>query len=116
MTSISKELLEAANIDGANAFQQFRYITLPLIKPSILVALLIRTIDGFRMFENIFAITQGGPGGATETLSFYIYNRGFDNFEMGTAAASSILFLIIVTIVAQTILKGFGARTLFIEG
>jgi len=113
--SIPRSMIEASKVDGTNSIQYFFYIMLPMIKPSILVALLIRTIDGFRVFDKIYAITKGGPGGATETLSYYIYIRGFNNFEMGVAAAASIFFLIIVTIVVQIILKVFGADKLFVS-
>lgn len=113
--SIPKSMIEASKVDGTNSVQYFFHIMLPMIKPSILVALLIRTIDGFRVFDKIYAITKGGPGGATETLSYYIYVRGFNNFEMGVAAAASIIFLIVVTIVVQIILKVFGADKLFVS-
>lgn len=115
LRSVPEALSEAAFIDGAGQWQQFRYITLPLIKPTILVVMLLRTIDGFRMFEKIFAITKGGPAGATETTSFLIYIQGFQLWEMGVAAASSILFLVIVTIVTQIILRGFRGNEIFFE-
>ena len=113
--SIPEALSESASIDGASKWQQFRYVTLPLIKPAILVAILIRTIDAFRMFEKIFAITRGGPGGATETLSYLIYLEGFDRFEMGVASSYSLLFLVIVIAVVQIIFQGSGAKKLFFE-
>lgn len=113
--SIPQSIIEASKVDGTNPIQYFFHIMLPMIKPSILVVLLIRTIDGFRVFDKIFAITKGGPGGATETLSYYIYVRGFNNFEMGVAAAASVFLLVLVTIVVQMILKVFGADKLFVS-
>ncbi len=76
----------------------------------ILVTLLIRTIDAFRLFDLVYVMTKGGPGTATETLSMYIYVQGFDKFEMGYASALAILMLVMVNIVAQ-----FFIRTIYVE-
>lgn len=87
---------EAAAIDGASRWQMLRYITLPLLRYPILVALLLRTIDAFRVYDLIFMMTRGGPINATDTLSWHIYNIGFRNFNMSYASALSWIMLIIV--------------------
>lgn len=103
--AIPQEPYEAAGIDGANAWQAFRYITLPLLKPTIMVALLIRMMDSFKAFDVIFATTRGGPGISTEILSLYTYRNGFKFFQMGYAAALSYVMLIFITIVSQFLVR-----------
>ncbi len=93
LQSISGELYEQAKTDGANIFKRFYYITLPVLKPVIIVALLFRTIDALRVFDVIFVITGGGPGGATNSLSVYAYKYFlFGDFGAGSAV-SVVLFL-----------------------
>jgi multiple sugar transport system permease protein len=93
LRSLAEEPFEAALIDGASPCQSFRYITLPLLKPTIMVALLIRTIFEFRAFDVIWILTQGGPAGATETLSLLNFRMGFRYFATGPAAALSWIML-----------------------
>lgn len=100
LQAIPQEPYEAAMIDGSSAWQTFRYITLPLLKPAILIALLLRTMDLLRIFDQIFILTQGGPGFATETISLYIYKTAFRFFDFGYAAAMSFVLLILVNIVS----------------
>jgi len=96
---------EAAAIDGASRGQMFRYITLPLLRYPILVALLLRTIDAFRVYDLIFMMTRGGPINATDTLSWHIYNIGFRNFNMSYASALSWVMLIIVSVVVSVFVR-----------
>jgi multiple sugar transport system permease protein len=96
---------EAASIDGASRRQMFRYITLPLLRYPILVALLLRTIDAFRVYDLIFMMTRGGPINATDTLSWHIYNIGFRNFNMSYASALSWVMLIVVSIVVSIFVR-----------
>ncbi len=103
--SLPQEVFEAAHVDGANASQIFRYITLPLLMPFMLVALLIRFIDSFKIFDTIFVMTRGGPANATETLSIYTYKVGLNFFNMGYAATLSYVILIIITLASQQFLK-----------
>jgi multiple sugar transport system permease protein len=93
LRSLAEEPFEAALIDGASPCQSFRYITLPLLKPTIMVALLIRTIFEFRAFDVIWILTQGGPAWATETLSLLNFRMGFRYFATGPAAALSWIML-----------------------
>src|SRR5262249_20492055 len=105
LQAIPQEPYEAAQIDGASAWQIFRDITLPLLKPTIALALLLRAMDLARIFDQIFILTQGGPGTATETVSLYIYRTAFRFFNFGYAAAMSFVVLALTTIFARTLLR-----------
>lgn len=97
LQTIPDALYEAASIDGANEWQQFWNVTLPQLRPIVLLAVVINTIHTFQVFPEIFAMTQGGPLGATTTVVWYLYETGFHRFDMGKAAAVGyILFLIIM--------------------
>jgi multiple sugar transport system permease protein len=103
--SLPVEPFEAAGIDGASRWQMFRFITLPLLRYPILVALLLRTIDAFRVYDLIFMMTRGGPINATDTLSWHIYNVGFRNFNMSYASALSWVMLAIVSAVVSIFVR-----------
>jgi multiple sugar transport system permease protein len=100
LQSIPQEPYEAALIDGSSAWQTFRHVTLPLLKPAILIALLLRTMDLLRVFDQIFILTEGGPGFATETVSLYIYRTAFRFSNFGYAAAMSFVLLIITNVIS----------------
>ncbi len=100
-----EEVEEAARLDGAKWGQIFWNISLPMMKPVIAVALILRGIDITTMFTNVFIITKGGPGGATETISYFIYRTGFKLFNFGYASAASVIMLILTIIVAQLVVK-----------
>lgn len=104
----SNEIREAALIDGTSAFQMFRYITLPLLRPALVVALMWRTIDLFRIFDVVFSLTAGGPAQATETISLYIYYNGFQQFDMGYTSALSMLMIVILFAVAFLLYRLIG--------
>src|SRR3954451_8291041 len=87
LQKISGELQQTAAIDGASAWKRFRFITLPLLLPSIMVALLFRAIQSFGIFDLIFVMTGGGPGGATETLAIYTYNTYLRYLDFGYGSA-----------------------------
>jgi multiple sugar transport system permease protein len=105
LQAIPQEPYEAALIDGANAWQIFRDITLPLLKPAILIALLLRTMDLLRVFDQIFILTEGGPGFATETVSLYIYRTAFRFGDFGYAAAMSFVLLLITNAISVVWLR-----------
>jgi multiple sugar transport system permease protein len=92
--SLPVDLYKAAQVDGASQWQVFRRITLPLLKPVILVLLLLRIMDAFKVFDIVFTMTYGGPGQTTELLSMLIYKTGFRFFQVGQASAMSWIFLI----------------------
>lgn len=93
-----KDLFEAALVDGANRYRVITKITIPLLKKVMGVAILIRASDVFRLFDQIWMLTRGGPGTATETLTVHIYRTGFSYFEIGKASAMSFIMLIIMMI------------------
>jgi len=110
LRSLPTEQYESARVDGASSWQIFRYITLPLLRPVITIALVIRSMDAFREFDKIFQLTGGGPGVATETISLFIYRNGFRYFNMGYASAISYLTLIIIIIFSTLYIRVFQRR------
>jgi multiple sugar transport system permease protein len=100
LQAIPQEPYEAALIDGSSAWQTFQHVTLPLLKPAILIALLLRTMDLLRVFDQIFILTEGGPGFATETVSLYIYRTAFRFSNFGYAAAMSFVLLAITNVIS----------------
>jgi multiple sugar transport system permease protein len=105
LQAIPQEPYEAALIDGSSRWQTFRHVTLPLLKPAILIVLLLRTMDLLRVFDQIFILTEGGPGFATETVSLYIYRTAFRFFDFGYAAAMSFVLLVLTNIVSVFYIK-----------
>ncbi|NLY36118.1 MAG: sugar ABC transporter permease [Tissierellia bacterium] len=105
---IPNSLYESSSLDGATKFQQFRFITLPLLKPSIFVALLFRTLDAFRVFDLIYVLTGGGPGGTTESLSVYAYKVMFSQTRFGYGSAMVLVMALIVGIIAFVYIKALG--------
>jgi multiple sugar transport system permease protein len=95
LRSLPHEPIEAARIDGASRLQIFWHITVPLLRPYLLVALLLRLIFEFRSFDNVYVMTSGGPANATMTLSMYTYLASFVRFDLSLAAASSWMMLVI---------------------
>ncbi|MEM9708268.1 MAG: sugar ABC transporter permease [Pseudomonadota bacterium] len=100
-----EEVEEAARLDGASWFSIFWNISLPLMKPVIAVALILRGIDITTMFANVFIITKGGPAFGTETISYFIYRTGFKFFNFGYASAASVIMLILTIVIAQLVVK-----------
>jgi len=101
LQGISHELYEAASVDGAGAVQRFWHITLPLLRPIIVVILVLRTSFAFAVFDEVLAITQGGPGDATWVASWYSYKKGFaPPFDIGVGAASAYVLAMIVGLLA----------------
>ena len=98
LEALPKTPFEAARVDGAGRWLTFSSITLPMLRPVIVVALIIRALDAFKVFEYVFAITRGGPGNSTETIMYYIYQTGFRFFRMGEAAAASILLIVFILV------------------
>jgi len=96
MQSLPSELFEAAAVDGASFWQQFRRLTLPLLLPLILIAVIIRGMDALREFDTIFIMTGGGPGNTTETIAISTYRYSFRNYDMGLGSAVSYVIFAIV--------------------
>jgi multiple sugar transport system permease protein len=108
LQGIAQSYYEAAAIDGAGRFQQFRHITLPLISPTAFFAIVISLIGAFQIFDNVWVLTEGGPGDASRVIAMYIYEKAFRGFEMGYASAVSLtLFGILILL---TLGQFYGAR------
>ncbi|MGE5137468.1 MAG: carbohydrate ABC transporter permease [Gemmatimonadota bacterium] len=106
LTLVPEDLLKAAKVDGATAWQRFTRVMLPLMKPAILVALLFRALDAFRIFDNIYILTSGTNG--TGSVSMLTYDNLFTGLNLGIGSALSILILICVALIAVVFIKGFG--------
>jgi ABC-type sugar transport system permease subunit len=100
LATLPSELDEAALMDRANAWQRFYYVRLPLLRPAILVALIVRTVDAFRVFDIAYIITNGGPAFKTVTISYFTYLNTFSYGKQGTGAALSFLISIFTIIMA----------------
>ncbi len=107
LASLPIDPYEAARIDGASAWDAFRHISLPLVWPHIVVALVIRTIDALKAFDIIYVISGGGPGTASETMNIYLYLVAFNFYDMGYASAIVVVFFVIILLVSLVL---FGAR------
>jgi multiple sugar transport system permease protein len=117
LQSQSDEVHEAARVDGAGPIQHFLRITLPLLRPIIALALALRVIDALKTFDLVYTLTRGGPATSTETVGYYTYIQGFTYFDVGLAAAMSVVQVVIVMIIARVLwsttsgLRGSRART-----
>src|SRR4029453_7243448 len=104
---VPEDLLKAASMDGANAWKRFWLVTVPLIKPAILVALLFRTLDAFRIFDNIFVLTSGAN--KTSSVSMVTYSNLIRGLNLGIGSAMSVLIFITTGVIAFLFIKLFGA-------
>jgi multiple sugar transport system permease protein len=93
LESLPQDIYESAKVDGATFLQELRYITLPLMLPTIMVTLVFRTLVAFKVFDEIYLLTAGGPGTATEVVSYTIYRRFFTEGQMGYGSALSVIVL-----------------------
>lgn len=104
LTALPEEPFEAAQLDGASPWQIFRYLTLPMLRPYIVVAALFRGIDALKTFDSIYVITRGGPGFASETLNLYIYATAFDYLHFGSSSAMLVVFFIVVLVLSAALI------------
>jgi len=111
LVSVPKYLYEAADIDRASWFRRFRTITFPYIKSLLLLAVLFRTIETFKLFDLVYIITEGGPGSATETLSVYVYRQGFQYFRTSDASALGYILLFVVIVLTNLYLYVVNRRS-----
>ncbi len=112
LQAIPNDLYEAASIDGATAWQKFRYITFPLLKPALLLALLFRTIDALRVFDLVFVMTQGGPADATNVLQFYGYKKSFAEGMIGYGSVISVVVFFLSLLLSLIYIRSIGSRML----
>lgn len=112
LQTIPNSLYESSSLEGATKWQQFRYITLPLLKPSIFVALLFRTLDAFRILDLIYVLTGGGPGGSTESISLYAYRVMFSQTRFGYGSAIVMIMAAVVGIITFVYIKALNVDVL----
>lgn len=105
LQTIPDELYEAATIDGASSWQKFRHVTLPLLWPALLLALLFRTIDALRVFDLVFVMTQGGPADSTNVLQFYGYKKTFAEGMIGYGSAIAVTVFLVSLVLALAYLR-----------
>ena len=105
LSAVDKSQLEAASIDGASYWRIFRKIILPAIWPVMAVAILIRALDLFRLFDVVWALTKGGPGTMTETVSIFAYVKGFQQFETSYTAAVALMIIVLLSAIVMAALK-----------
>lgn len=110
LQTISKELYEAASIDGANILQRFRYITLPILKPVLMVALLFRTIQSFRIYDLLAVLTGGGPANKTLSLTYYTVNQYFTYGNIGYGSALAVITFVISMVIAMFFQEGMKSK------
>jgi ABC-type sugar transport system permease subunit len=114
LQQIDRSLYEAADVDGAGAWRQFRHITLPLLAPALLVAALFRSLDAFRVFDLVYVMTGGGPGTATEPIALYTFATLLQNLQFGLGAALSMIVFAIAFVAALAAIRLFGGSA-FLE-
>jgi multiple sugar transport system permease protein len=108
LQNIDSSLYEAARIDGASSWQQFRHVTLPLLKPAMLVALVFRTLDSVRVFDLVYVLTGGGPGTSTEPIALYTFNSLLQNLRFGYGSALSVITFVVSFALALGYLRLLG--------
>ncbi len=110
LAALDRTPFEAALVDGASSVQTFFYITLPMLSPVILVAVLIRVIAAIKTYDLIYILTAGGPGFRTETMSYYVYLMAFRKMSMGDASAMSFILLLIILLFSLILIRAMGER------
>ena len=105
LTTVPREALEAADMDGASDWQKFRQIEIPLIVPAMMIAILFRYIYAIRMFSEVWLLTQGGPARLSEVLAIYLYRETFKYRDFGAASATGLFMLVVVLLIAVPYLR-----------
>ncbi|MBD3370924.1 ABC transporter permease subunit [Candidatus Fermentibacteria bacterium] len=110
LQSVPRELLEAARIDGAKAVKRFFFVTLPLIRPALLVALLFRVMDAFRVFDLVYVMTQGAPAEKTSVMQYFGYLKMFPEQQYGYGSAVSVLVFLVIALLSVALVRTMGRR------
>jgi ABC-type sugar transport system permease subunit len=113
LQAIPLSLYEAAGLDGASKIQQFRRVTLPLLRPALMFVLVTSVIGSFQVFDTVYVMTNGGPGNATEVANLNIYNTAFSGFRIGEASAMSVVLFLIILAVSVGQFIYFNKRTTY---
>jgi ABC-type sugar transport system permease subunit len=108
LQSVDRELVEVAKVDGASTLQAFRRIVLPLLTPVILIVLVLRTMEAFKVFDIVWIMTGGGPANATQTIAIYAYQAAFQGYDFGAGAALGYLIALIIMVLAAIYLRLLG--------
>jgi multiple sugar transport system permease protein len=103
LEALPEEPFEAARVDGASAWQSFWHLTLPMLRPTLLAAIVIRMLDAFKVYEYVYAITRGGPGESTETIQYHIYRVGFLYYRLGEASAMAYVLIAVILVLVVTL-------------
>lgn len=106
LQSIPEVYYEAARVDGMNAWQRFKWVTFPQMRTAIVIVLLLRVVEAFKLFPTVEVLTLGGPGSYTETIAMMTYNYGFSFFDMGRASAAGVMYWLVMFLAAFIIFKG----------
>lgn len=109
LSAVPKYLYEAASVDRAGAWFRFRHITLPMVAPLLLIAIIFRTMDAYKLFDQAWVLTGGGPGRFTQTASLYLYDIAFGDFNTGEASALGYVMLIVITALANLFIRALNA-------
>ena len=115
LQGVPSEPKEAAMLDGAGPFRLFWHIVLPLLRPFLAIALVLRAIEAFKTFASIFVLTGGGPGTSTEVINLDLYRTALQDFDVGAAAALGICFLLVLSVIMQQLLNILGRNTDILE-
>jgi multiple sugar transport system permease protein len=105
LSAVPKYLYEAAAVDRASAWFRFRHITLPMVMPLLLIAIIFRTMDAYKLFDQVFVLTGGGPGRFTQTAALYVYEVAFKNFDTGEGSALGYIMLIVIIALANLFIR-----------
>jgi len=108
LQSIDREVVEVARVDGAGPWQVFRHILLPLVTPVILILLVLRTMEAFKVFDLIWIMTHGGPANSTQTIAIYAYQTAYQGFDFGRGAALGYLIALVIMVLAAVYLRLLG--------
>jgi ABC-type sugar transport system permease subunit len=108
LQSIDREVVEVAKVDGAGPVQLFRHIILPLITPVVLIVLVLRTMEAFKVFDIIWIMTHGGPANSTQTIAIYAYQTAYQGFDFGKGAALGYLIALVIVVLAAIYLRLLG--------
>jgi multiple sugar transport system permease protein/sn-glycerol 3-phosphate transport system permease protein len=113
LAAVPATLYEAAALDGATKIQQFRLVTLPLLRPTMLFVLVTGVIGSFQVFDTVYVMTGGGPGNATEVVNMNIYNTAFSGFRIGEASAMSVVLFLVILVITVLQFRYFSKRTTY---
>jgi multiple sugar transport system permease protein len=105
LAAVPKYLYEAADVDRASGWFKFRHITLPMVTPLLLIGILFRTMDAYKLFDQAWVLTGGGPGRVTQTMSFYLYLTAFNDFDTGLGSAIGYIMLVVIIALATVLIR-----------